>query len=186
MTGSLFSLVLSLFRETDIRLPSEEAGVLINLNSDVGEGIEAKCLSINPAFPEYLAVGTANCYVRMYDRRKLKRHILQFPCDEEEMRDRRNFLKTEAIRQYDWDGQLYAKYFVAGHLPYSVSRRYWPKQVYSTTYVTFSPNGQELLANMGGEQIYLFDVFHGDPLLMNTFKVQKFLDNCDSTPTEGN
>ena len=28
----------------------------------------------------------------------------------------------------------------------------------ASTYVTFSPDGNELLVNLGGEQIYLFDV----------------------------
>lgn len=28
----------------------------------------------------------------------------------------------------------------------------------TTTYVTFSPDGKDLLANLGGEQIYLFNV----------------------------
>lgn len=28
----------------------------------------------------------------------------------------------------------------------------------AATYVTFSPDGRELLVNLGGEQIYLFDV----------------------------
>jgi len=31
----------------------------------------------------------------------------------------------------------------------------------AATYVTFSPDGQELLVNLGGEQIYLFDVNRG-------------------------
>ena len=29
---------------------------------------------------------------------------------------------------------------------------------FSTTYLTFNDNGDELLVNMGGEQIYLFDI----------------------------
>jgi WD and tetratricopeptide repeat-containing protein 1 len=28
----------------------------------------------------------------------------------------------------------------------------------ASTYVTFGPNGNELLVNLGGEQIYLFDI----------------------------
>ena len=34
-------------------------------------------------------------------------------------------------------------------------KRYRPL---ASTYLTFSQNGNELLANLGGEQIYLFDV----------------------------
>jgi len=46
----------------------------------------------------------------------------------------------------------------AGHLPqkqHDYRRKY---RTLASTYVTFSPDGNELLVNLGGEQIYLFDV----------------------------
>lgn len=45
-----------------------------------------------------------------------------------------------------------------GHLPLKLNdfkRRY---RSLTATYVTFSPDGKDLLANLGGEQIYLFNV----------------------------
>lgn len=44
-----------------------------------------------------------------------------------------------------------------GHV--SFKRKYKEGEVrdYSATYVTFGPNGTDLLVNLGGEQIYLFD-----------------------------
>lgn len=53
-----------------------------------------------------------------------------------------------------------ATYFIAGHLPQK--RHYYRKKMrqLTCTYVAFNPNGRELLANLGGEQIYLFDVFN--------------------------
>ena len=30
----------------------------------------------------------------------------------------------------------------------------------ASTYITFSPDGNELLVNLGGEQVYLFDINH--------------------------
>ena len=45
-----------------------------------------------------------------------------------------------------------------GHLPMKqkdFKRRYRPL---AATYLTFSPDGNELLVNLGGEQIYLFDI----------------------------
>jgi WD and tetratricopeptide repeat-containing protein 1 len=48
--------------------------------------------------------------------------------------------------------------FVAAHLPQKsldLKKRF---RGLAATYVTFSPNGAELLANIGGEQIYLFDI----------------------------
>ena len=46
----------------------------------------------------------------------------------------------------------------AGHLPqkqHDYRRKY---RTLASTYVTFGPDGNELLVNLGGEQIYLFDV----------------------------
>jgi len=48
--------------------------------------------------------------------------------------------------------------FSAGHLPqkqHDYRRKY---RTLASTYVTFGPDGNELLVNLGGEQIYLFDV----------------------------
>ena len=48
--------------------------------------------------------------------------------------------------------------FIAGHLPqkqHDYRRKY---RTLASTYVTFGPDGNELLVNLGGEQIYLFDV----------------------------
>ena len=48
--------------------------------------------------------------------------------------------------------------FTAGHLPqkqHDYRRKY---RTLASTYVTFGPDGNELLVNLGGEQIYLFDV----------------------------
>ena len=62
--------------ETDIRSPPNEATILINLHAEAGN-IEAKCLSLNPVFPEYLAVGGSDAFIRMYDRRKLKCNVIE-------------------------------------------------------------------------------------------------------------
>jgi WD and tetratricopeptide repeat-containing protein 1 len=50
-------------------------------------------------------------------------------------------------------------YFAPGHLPPRLSRDF-PRRLraYVSTYVTFSPDGNEVIANLGGEQIYLFDI----------------------------
>ncbi|XP_036150453.1 WD and tetratricopeptide repeats protein 1 isoform X4 [Monomorium pharaonis] len=45
------------------------------------------------------------------------------------------------------------QYFIAGHLRSRDGAR-----SITTTYLTFSDDGNELLVNMGGEQIYLFDI----------------------------
>lgn len=50
------------------------------------------------------------------------------------------------------------QYFVAGHLP--VKHQDYKKKYrnLASTYLTFSATGAELLVNLGGEQIYLFDI----------------------------
>ena len=162
--------------ETDIRAPPSESGILINLHADAESGIEAKCLSINPIYPEYLAVGGSDSYIRMYDRRKLKCNVIQWPDSvADNPRDRRGYLKDKSCQDYDWSNQRFAKYFVAGHLPKATKNVLWRRDNFTSTYVTFSPNGQELLANMGSEQIYLFDVFHGSPILKDSFAFKTFL-----------
>ena len=51
-----------------------------------------------------------------------------------------------------------AKYFVAGHIPKRADRRRF--RSCASTYLAFSPDGSELLVNLGGEQIYLFDILN--------------------------
>ncbi len=47
---------------------------------------------------------------------------------------------------------------VAGHLPQKQQDYKQRYRTLASTYLTFSPDGAELLVNLGGEQIYLFDV----------------------------
>ncbi|CAL1543216.1 unnamed protein product [Lymnaea stagnalis] len=132
--------------------------ILINLNAHMGQYAEAKCLAINPIRPEMLAVGANDPYVRVYDRRMLSCSSMQIPGDN--------------VNRYPWDhphledieGEVYslppgcAQYYIAGHLPQKqqdYKKRY---RTLASTYLTFGPDGSELLVNLGGEQIYLFDV----------------------------
>lgn len=47
------------------------------------------------------------------------------------------------------------RYFAPGHLARCGGEM---RYKLAATYVTFDPTGQQLLVNMGGEQVYLFDV----------------------------
>ena len=69
-------------------------------------------------------------------------------------------------------------YIFLGHLPHQKRRVLWRRDNFTSTYVTFSPNGRELLANMGSEQIYLFDVFHGNPILLDSLNFKNFVAKC--------
>ena len=47
---------------------------------------------------------------------------------------------------------------ISGHIPQKKDDYKKKLRALAATYVTFSPDGTELLVNLGGEQIYLFDV----------------------------
>ncbi|CAC5412061.1 WDTC1 [Mytilus coruscus] len=49
-------------------------------------------------------------------------------------------------------------YLIAGHLPQKQKDCKTRYRTLASTYLTFSPDGTQLLVNLGGEQIYLFDV----------------------------
>ena len=146
--------------ETDIRTPPTETNVLVNLNCNLGKQAEAKCVSINQRRTEWIAVGANDPYVRVYDRRKVKAKLIQFPSGENGHRrlyDRRLFL-SQADKSVSAPLKQCARYFVAGHLPARVQDFHRENRSLHATYVTFSPDGTELLANLGGEQIYLFNM----------------------------
>uniref|UniRef100_A0A672M637 WD and tetratricopeptide repeats 1 n=1 Tax=Sinocyclocheilus grahami TaxID=75366 RepID=A0A672M637_SINGR len=138
-------------RQYDLRESSKRSEVLIDLTEYCGQLVEAKCLAINPRDNNYLAVGANGPFVRLYDIRMIHNHRKSLGqsgsagvhtfCD-----------KRKSIP--DGAGQ----YYVAGHLPVKLPDYNNRLRVLVATYVTFSPDGTELLVNMGGEQVYLFDL----------------------------
>lgn len=149
----------------DLRTPEKSRGngnpqnVLINLNAHMGGSAEAKCLTVNPLRPDLLAVGANDPYVRLYDRRMLSCKSMKLPAEPSsrlpwEMSD----VTTNNPPEDFTLPQGCVKYYIAGHLPQKqldYKKRY---RTLAATYVTFSPDGRELLVNLGGEQIYLFDI----------------------------
>ncbi|XP_046570882.1 WD and tetratricopeptide repeats protein 1-like isoform X1 [Haliotis rubra] len=146
----------------DLRSPESSQNnprnVLINLLAHMGEYAEAKCISINQLRPELIAVGANDPYVRVYDRRMLTCRSMKFPGDFN------NRFPWEHPHLELMDGEDYTlppgcvSFYVAGHLPQKQSDYKKKYRTLAATYVTFSPDGAELLVNLGGEQIYLFDV----------------------------
>ncbi|EFN75923.1 WD and tetratricopeptide repeats protein 1 [Harpegnathos saltator] len=148
-----------LFLQYDMRTPhvcrSEDRNVLVNLIYHAGNNVEGKCISVNSKKPELIAVGANDAYIRMYDRRMIKLSQIP-PCPTHVLNTEWvNFTNYRAGKG-DPDDNIplgSVQYFIAGHLRSRDSNR-----SITTTYLTFSDDGNELLVNMGGEQIYLFDI----------------------------
>ena len=141
---------------------------LINLNTQVGRGTEVKCISICPSRTELLAVGGNDPYVRVYDRRMLTP-------------------KSTPTAQDQSGGAL--AYFVPGHLPGTEAAFHKKLRPLTSTFLTYSQDGSELLVNLGGEQIYLYDKFAlfghptSSPLL--TSSLDPMTSKPKSEPTNG-
>lgn len=118
--------------------------VLIDLRNHQ-EYAEAKCIAVNPRRPELIAIGANDDYARLYDRRMIK------------------LMHTESENQVDnWKKDV-VRYYSPGHL--QASKEPYNKTI---TFVSFSPDGRELLVNYGAEQIYLFDIDKSEtPVYLN-------------------
>ncbi|XP_066918080.1 WD and tetratricopeptide repeats protein 1-like [Clytia hemisphaerica] len=132
-------------REFDLRSPhkcSSESpcrNVLVNLKTQSVPNKEVKCIQLHPHFPELFAVGATDPFVRLYDRRNMNLSEL-----------------SNDIRTDDKSGCV--SYLSPGHLPNRKTRRRPNKyRHYTSTYIQFSPDGREILQNLGGEHIYLYE-----------------------------
>ena len=103
---------------------------------------KSKCITVNPMRPEIMGVGANDPYIRLYDRRMIRQNP----------KSSSTIIPQEA-----------ATYYVAGHLPQKRLNGRKKFKSLACTYVAFSPDGSEMLSNLGGEQIYLFDVFKPNP-----------------------
>lgn len=106
---------------------TEPKNLLIDLRT-ADIRLSAKCLAINPIRDEMLAIGSNDAYIRLFDRRYM--------------------------HSGGWNSCT--AYFTPGHLiKPSISKRKHPS--FGTTYLSFSPDGTELLANIHAEQVYMFN-----------------------------
>ncbi|CAD5121988.1 DgyrCDS10441 [Dimorphilus gyrociliatus] len=128
--------------------------VLINLSAYCNIKSEVKSININPLKPYELAVGANDPFARIYDRRKLKKYNFDLP------RNTASFSKSYSDNLINSDSykidENAVSYFVPRHLMEDDGCCRRGKNL-TITYLTFSPNGQELLVNLGGEQVYLFN-----------------------------
>ncbi|XP_065202390.1 WD and tetratricopeptide repeats protein 1 isoform X2 [Planococcus citri] len=161
-----------IIRQADIRIhhtcDEDAKNVIINLKNHQGALAEGKCITVNPVRTEMLAVGSNDPYIRLYDRRMIKvttnrksgqwyQKIVEDEssdsCSESELK--------EAWRITDNVISGCVQYFVPGHLQIKSGCK--KAEHNAVTYLSFSPDGKDLLANLGSEQVYLFDVTRKHP-----------------------
>lgn len=114
--------------------------VLIDLKPTCGPHAQCKCLAINPVRSEQIAVGALDAYVRLYDTRVLRpKRSSRDPC-------------------HSADPSCVA-HFAPGHVSNTQTRKVRRRSFRSlaTTYVAFNSDGSELLVNLSGEHVYLYD-----------------------------
>ncbi|TTR68478.1 WD and tetratricopeptide repeats protein 1 [Bagarius yarrelli] len=153
---------------------SKRSDVLIDLTEYCGQLVEAKCLAVNPCDNNYLAVGANGPFVRLYDIRMIHNYRLSHTHTHTHKTEQpfrvtrkalqccvcvfhRKFLSQSAEVHTFCDKKKpipdgAGQYYVAGHLPVKLADYNNRLRVLVATYVTFSPDGTELLVNMGGEQ----------------------------------
>ncbi|XP_061530965.1 WD and tetratricopeptide repeats protein 1 isoform X2 [Phycodurus eques] len=140
-----------IIRQYDLRESSKRSEVLIDLTKFCGQLVEAKCLAVNPRDNNYMAVGANGPFVRLYDIRMI--HNCRKSLSQYKPSAVRTFLENQKPIP-----DKAVQYYAAGHLSVNLSDYNNRLRVLVATYVTFSPDGTELLVNMGGEQVYLFDL----------------------------
>ncbi|KAK9874970.1 hypothetical protein WA026_005786 [Henosepilachna vigintioctopunctata] len=115
---------------------------------DLSYSTEIKCIQVNPTNPNYIAVGANDCFVRLYDRRKVKVSSvsLRNSCALDSLKRSTVVLPDVNCVQYYSPAHLAKESF--NLLSFKLA----------ATYIAFNSAGNEMLVNMGGEQIYLFDV----------------------------
>ncbi|XP_073999119.1 WD and tetratricopeptide repeats protein 1-like isoform X2 [Rhodnius prolixus] len=147
-------------RQFDLRCShscvARDPTVLVDLRTHCGNGAEAKCIAVNPIKSELIAVGANDAYVRIYDRRMIK------------LVKSSNPILNVASEDNLTPGCV--QHFVPGHTicRKSLFEKYWHKYA---THVTFSPNGRDLLVNLGRDNIYLYDLSANEysPIYCHTY-----------------
>lgn len=150
---------------------------LVSIYGCHGTSIEAKCLDINQFKTEQLAVGANDPYVRLYDRRmirSLSSVTLKHPFPKNPSESVFNFDGDDkTLRRINNDPNKIAQYFVPGHVHVLDEHKDKNKNI-GITYLTFSPDGRELLVNYGGEYVYLYDLLNeADSAFRNIPKVMR-------------
>lgn len=151
---------------------------LVSIYGNAGVTIEAKCLDINQLRTEQLAVGANDPYVRLYDRRmirELSSFTIKYPYPDNPSDSVFSFGGRSAkLKKMKNSPDGIVQYFVPGHIHLDEPKVTNKNKNIGITYLTFSPDGQELLVNYGGEYVYLYNLAsETDNAFCNIPKVMK-------------
>ena len=128
----------------------------LSSRSTLNQPTQCKCIDINPVRPEQIAVGASDEYARIYDARL---------CSVRSPSSHNHGGKFPSHLPISQDPSC-IRLFSPGHLsfPSSLKSRGGRGGVVSSfcsnvasTYISFSRDGRELLVNLSGEQVYLYD-----------------------------
>ncbi|TRY79897.1 hypothetical protein TCAL_10045 [Tigriopus californicus] len=127
--------------QMDLRIDSPQGQLLIATRP-----MQIKSIALNPVRPDMIAVGGTAAHVSIYDRRFLS--LKSVPKDSTSL--------DSVSSQFCTPYQSYAPAL------FSEKKPLWSlmSPSLSVTYVSFSADGQELLVNYSGKQIYLFNLLH--------------------------
>lgn len=120
----------------------------------VGKLAEVKCISINQRRPDLLAVGANDPYARIFDRRMITLSQVAYH-NVDDGHHVQHFIAPTAT---DTIPRACVQYYCPGHFTRKPASATTNRMNKTITYLTFSPDGNELLVNIGSEQIYLFDL----------------------------
>lgn len=164
----------------DLREPESESQslrFLVNLSQGDADTTECKCIDSSPLRPYWLAIGCSDAFVRLFDRRMLSvRTVTPSKTAAAGSGSRRGsrfpdmfvqaFGSYQRIQEFlpclreETTTKGCVRVLVPGHLSSveqssSENRRH---RGIAATYVQFSRQSSELLVNLGGEQVYLYDL----------------------------
>lgn len=160
---------------------------LVHIYGNYGTMIEAKCLDINQLRTEQLAVGANDPYVRLYDRRMIRSlscFTIKTPLPKHPSESVFNYDDNNStIKNINTPNSI-VQYFVPGQIHLHEPKITKNKNI-GITYLTFSPDGQELLVNYGSEYVYLYNLlnqtesaFRNVPKVMKTLRKFSFKLYC--------
>lgn len=170
----------------DIRCASNEISKLL-----IGyPQMEAKCLAINQAKSELIAVGSNDPYARVYDRRMIKLENISNRTSQgtSHAGSRFDYSSTSTKHLFEFslanDSDIPITYYTPGHLPMRIIEYRKRMKTLSVTFLSFSPDGKELLVNLGGEQLYLYDLKSSENSSSAVFKYDSFKENLRNIDAE--